>query len=42
MHNQFFKMLSQNPDYVKTHCSDGRNLFHFACLKWWLYNIPHC
>ena len=34
MHRQFFKILSQNPAYVKTHCNDGSNHFHFALRKW--------
>ena len=41
MHRQFFKKLSQNPDYVQTHCNDRNNPFHFACHKWYLYNNPH-
>ena len=31
MHRQFFKILSQNRDYVQTHCNDRNNPFHFAC-----------
>ena len=31
MHRQFFKKLSQNRDYVQTHCNDRNNPFHFAC-----------
>ena len=34
MHRQFFKILSQNCDYVQTHCNDRNNLFHFACQIW--------
>ena len=34
MHRQFFKKLSQNRDYVQTHCNDGNNPFHFACQVW--------
>ena len=34
LHRQFFKILSQNPDYVKTHCDDTNNPFHFAIRKW--------
>ena len=30
----FFKTLSQNPNYVKTHCTNLNNPFHFACQKW--------
>ena len=33
-HRLFFKTLSQNPNYVKTHCTDYNNGFHFACRKW--------
>ena len=29
-HRQFFKILSQNLEYVKTHCTDRKNLFHFS------------
>ena len=35
MHRQLFKILSQNTDYVKTHCSDLSNSFHFACRRWY-------
>ena len=38
MHKQFFRTISQKPDYVKTHCNDFYNLFHFACRIWVLYN----
>ena len=34
MHRQFFKIISQNPDYVKSHCSDRFNRFNFAICKW--------
>ena len=34
MHRQFFKKLSQNRDYVQTHCNDRNNPFHFACQTW--------
>ena len=34
MHRQFFKKLSQNCDYVETHCNDRNNPFHFACQIW--------
>ena len=36
MHRHFFKKLSQNPDYIQTHCNDRRNPFHFAYLRWYL------
>ena len=44
MRRQFFRKVSQNPEYVQTHCSDRKNPFHFACRKWflYLYNIPQC
>ena len=42
MHRHFFKKLSQNRDYVQTHCNDLNNPFHFACRKWYLYNNPQC
>ena len=38
MHRHFFRKLSQNPDYIKTHCNDRNNPFHFACRRWYLYN----
>ena len=38
LHRQFFKRLSQNPDYVQTHCNDLNNPFRFACRKLYLYN----
>ena len=31
MHRQFFKILSQQPEYVKTHCNNLNNTFRFAC-----------
>ena len=33
-HRQFFKILSQNPDYVQIVCNNIENLFRFACQKW--------
>ena len=39
-HRQFFRKTSHNPDYIQTHCNDGRNPFHFACRQWYLYNNP--
>ena len=29
MHRQFFIKISQNRDYIQTHCNDRRNPFHF-------------
>ena len=34
MPRQFFELLSQNHDYVQTHCNDRNNPFHFACQTW--------
>ena len=42
MHRQFFRKLSQNKEYIQTFCNDRRNPFHFACRKWYIYNIPQC
>ena len=39
-HRLFFRRISQNRDYIPTHCKDRRNPFHFACRKWYLYNNP--
>ena len=44
MHRQYFKILSQNRDYVQTHCNDRNNPFHFACQNWikncmYFYNL---
>ena len=33
-HRQFFKVISQNRDYVEIFCNDMENPFHFACQKW--------
>ena len=38
MQKQFFETISQNPEYLKTHCNDLNNPFHFACRKWYLDN----
>ena len=34
MHGQFLKIISQNREYVQSHCNDRRNPFLFACRKW--------
>ena len=34
MHRQFFKILSQNREYVQTNCNERNNPFHFACQTW--------
>ena len=33
-HRQFFRVISQNRDYVDYFCNDRNNPFHFACQKW--------
>ena len=33
-HRLFFKISSQNPEYIQTHCNDKNNPFHFACQRW--------
>ena len=40
LHRQFFIKISQNRDYIQTHCNDRRNPFHFACRQWCSYNNP--
>ena len=42
LHRQFFIKISQNHDYIQTHCNNRRNPFHFACRQWYLYNNPQC
>ena len=37
---QLFRKISQNADYVKTHCNDVSIPFHFLCRKWYLYKNP--
>ena len=34
MLHQFFKIISQNPDYVKSHCNDRIIPFRFAICSW--------
>ena len=34
MCRQFLRTISQNTEYVKTHCIDLYSRFHFACQKW--------
>ena len=36
MHRQFFRIISRNHEFVKTHCNDKHNPFQFACRKWYL------
>ena len=33
-HRQFFRVISQNRDYVENYCNDMENPFHFACQRW--------
>ena len=40
LHRQFFKNLLKNRDYIRNHCNDYRNTFHFACRQWYSYNNP--
>ena len=42
MHRHFFRKITQRHDYVQTYFNNRNNLFHFACRKWYLYNIPQC
>ena len=42
MHRHLFKKLSQNHEYVQTHCIDRNDPFHFACRKWFIFNTPQC
>ena len=34
LHRQCSRIISQNREYVKIHCNDLRNPFHFACRRW--------
>ena len=40
MHHQFFIKISQNRDYIQTHCNNRRNPFHFSLRQWFSYNNP--
>ena len=40
LHRQFFMKLLKNRDYIRTHCNDLHNPFHFACHQWYKYNNP--
>ena len=33
-HRQFFRVISQNRQYVDNFCNDSNNPFHFSCQKW--------
>ena len=34
MHRKFLRIISQNPENVKTHCNDLKNPFRFASRRW--------
>ena len=34
MHRHFFKIISQNPEYVERVCNDRNNPFHFSIRNW--------
>ena len=40
LRRQFFIKISQNRDYIQTHCNNKNNPFHFACRQWYCYNNP--
>ena len=40
MHRHFFRKLSENPEYMQTHCNNLNIPFHFACRIWCLDNNP--
>ena len=37
LHYRFFINLLKNRDYIRTHCNDLNNPFHFACRQWYSY-----
>ena len=37
----FFKILSQNSDYILSHCNDCRKPFNFACRLWYSYSYMY-
>ena len=39
-HRLFFRIISQNKEYVERFCNDRNNPFHFACHIWYLYKNP--
>ena len=41
-HRNFFRIMSQNQEYVEIHCNFRNIPFHFAIRKWYLYNITQC
>ena len=34
MHRNFFRVICQNPEYVKTHCNDMESSLNFASRNW--------
>ena len=42
LHYRFIKNLLKNCDYIRTHCNDLHNPFHFACHQWYKYNNLQC
>ena len=34
--------LSQNSEFVQTHCNDRNNSLHFSYREWFLYNNRQC
>ena len=38
MHRQIFRKISQNREFVKTHCNELNNPFHFAYRRSYLDN----
>ena len=39
MHKQFFRRISQNPDYLKNNCNDLNYPFNFACRRWMINQL---
>ena len=37
LHREFCGIVSQNPEYVKSVCTDRNNFLHFACRRWIIY-----
>ena len=40
LHRQFFIKISQNRDYIPTHCNNRGNPFHFSLRQWFSHNNP--
>ena len=34
MYKQISRIISQNPEYLKTFCNDRNNHFHIGCRRW--------